>query len=99
MEDFKTFCKRQYCNRECMKKDYLKIGINNQTYRNAHQTAKTINKLILKKDKCEICGNIKNLDIHHKDKNWKNNSLDNLKCLCRSCHTKIHKSKCINGYF
>ena len=49
MEDFKTFCKRQYCNRECMKKDYLKIGINNQTYRNAHQTAKTINKLILKK--------------------------------------------------
>lgn len=97
MEDFKVFCKRQYCDRECMKKDYLKIGLNEQTYRNAHQTAKMINKLILKKDKCDICGSTKSLDIHHKDHNWKNNNLDNLMCLCRSCHMKIHHSKCFNG--
>lgn len=99
LEDFNVFKKRVYCNRECMKKDYLKIGINEQTYRNAHQTAKTINKLILKKNKCDICGSTKSLDIHHKDHNWKNNNLDNLMCLCRSCHMKAHRSKCINGNF
>ena len=92
LEDYNVFKKRIYCNRECMKRDYLKTGINDQTYRNAHQTAHSINKLILKKDKCEMCGSIKNLDIHHKDHNWKNNNLDNLICLCRSCHMKEHRS-------
>jgi hypothetical protein len=92
LEDFGVFKRRLYCDRECMKRNFLKIGNNNQTYRNAHQTAKTINKLILKKDSCEICGSIKNLDIHHKDHNWKNNNLDNLICLCRSCHMKEHRS-------
>lgn len=30
------------------------------------------------------------LDVHHKDRNKYNNTLDNLVCLCKSCHTKIH---------
>lgn len=93
LEDFTVFKKRKYCNRECMKKDYLKIGNYNQTYSNSHTTARNINKLILKKNKCEFCGSKNNLDIHHKDGNWQNNNLDNLICLCRSCHTKLEKNK------
>ena len=27
------------------------------------------------------------------DGNWQNNNLDNLMCLCRSCHTKYEKNK------
>lgn len=94
LEDFIIFKNRKYCNRECMRKDYLKIGDNhNQTYSNAHTTARKINELILHKEECELCGSKTNLDIHHIDGNWQNNNLDNLMCLCRSCHTKYEKNK------
>ena len=96
LEDFTVFNNRKYCNRECMRKGFLKIGENNQSYSNAHTTARKINELILHKDFCEICGSVKNLDIHHIDGNWQNNNLDNLMCLCRSCHTKyeLNKDRC-----
>ena len=42
---------------------------------------------------CELCGSDTNLDIHHIDGNWQNNNLDNLMCLCRSCHTKYERNK------
>jgi len=40
-------------------------------------------------NRCEICGSDKNLEIHHKDGNRRNNSLNNLMVVCRSCHRKI----------
>ena len=94
LEDFTVFSNRKYCNRECMKRDFLKVGDNhNQTYSNAHTTARKINELILHKEVCELCGSDRNLDIHHIDGNWQNNNLDNLMCLCRSCHTKYERNK------
>lgn len=93
LEDFIVFTNRKYCDRLCMRKDYLKIGSYEQIYSNAHTTARNINNLILHKHKCEECGSYKNLDIHHIDGNWQNNKLDNLMCLCRSCHTKYEKNK------
>lgn len=93
LECFGIFKKRKYCDINCMKKAYLKVGKNNQTWSNAHTTARKINNLILHKNKCEECGSNKNLDIHHKDGNWKNNNLDNLVCLCRSCHIKHERNK------
>lgn len=47
----------------------------------------------LKEDKCELCGlstwlNIKlPLELHHKDGNHYNNTLDNLQILCPNCHS------------
>lgn len=93
LEDFTVFSNRKYCNRECMKRDFLKIGEHDQSYSNAHTTARKINELILHKETCELCGNDTNLDIHHIDGNWQNNNLDNLMCLCRSCHTKYERNK------
>lgn len=93
LEDFTVFKNRKYCNRECMKRAFLKIGENEQTYSNAHTTARKINKLILHKEACEVCRSTSNLDIHHINGNWRNNNLDNLMCLCRSCHTKYEKNK------
>lgn len=93
LEDFTAFKNRKYCNRECMKRAYLKIGENEQSYSNAHTTARKINELILHKETCELCGSDKNLDIHHIDGNWKNNNINNLMCLCRSCHTKYERNK------
>ena len=40
--------------------------------------------------KCCLCGSIKFLLVHHKDGNRKNNNLDNLMVVCKSCHAKIH---------
>ena len=42
---------------------------------------------------CVICGDTKNLHIHHKDKNKHNDSLDNLIVLCSQCHNSIHGHK------
>ena len=38
------------------------------------------------KDCCEICGAKDRLEIHHKDKNKKNSSAENIITLCRKCH-------------
>mgnify|MGYP003488667671 CR=1 FL=1 len=75
LEDFTVFSNRKYCNRECMRKGFLKIGENNQSFSNAHTTARKINELILHKDFCEMCGSTQNLDIHHIDGNWQNNKI------------------------
>jgi HNH endonuclease len=42
---------------------------------------------------CTVCGidDSDVLEIHHKDRNRKNNKLENLIVLCANCHTKIHR--------
>lgn len=85
--------RRKYCSKECMRKGFLNIGFNNLNWSDTHTTARKINDLILHKDKCEKCGKTGKLDIHHIDENPNNNNLDNLMCLCRSCHMKIHHPK------
>jgi predicted HNH restriction endonuclease len=41
---------------------------------------------------CEKCNysKIEILQVHHKDKNRQNNSLENLKLLCPNCHAERH---------
>ena len=97
LEDFGVFNRRKYCNKDCMRKAFIKVGINdNQSYSNAHCTARHINGEILQIDKCQICGKDGKLDVHHIDGNYQNNTIGNLMILCRSCHMKIHKpqNKC-----
>lgn len=46
--------------------------------------------------KCYICFQTEGqIDVHHKDKNHKNNKIENLQVLCASCHGKLHKPKSI----
>lgn len=94
LEDRGVFCRRKYCNRECMKRAFVKKDGSTQKDREAHASARKIEYLILDKDKvCEVCGSTKNIDVHHKDGNWQNNHPSNLVTLCRSCHSKQHKQK------
>lgn len=49
-----------------------------------------------KKPHCERCGFIGDacqLDIHHKDRNHKNNEESNLETLCANCHRLEHKEE------
>ena len=94
-EDMKHFKQRKYCDRLCMRKAFTNVGNNNSNWSNTHSTARTINELFLHKNKCEICNKAEKLDIHHVDKNPNNNNAENLMCLCRSCHMKIHHPKSI----
>ena len=43
--------------------------------------------------KCSLCGSTNKLLAHHLDGNYKNNVLENITIVCRSCHNKIHKTK------
>lgn len=43
--------------------------------------------------KCEVCGFDAVVDIHHLDLNHKNNSSENLVCLCPNHHKMIHMKK------
>ena len=50
--------------------------------------------LALDRDKkCNICSKNFDLVCHHIDYNTKNNILDNLIILCRSCHGKTNKDR------
>ncbi len=41
-------------------------------------------------DECEECGSTEQLHIHHKNRNILDNSRDNIRTLCNSCHGKLH---------
>lgn len=41
-------------------------------------------------DKCEFCGSDESIEIHHVDKNPRNNSDENIKFLCSKCHHLWH---------
>ncbi len=40
--------------------------------------------------KCRACGSTLNLEIHHIDRNRKNNDFENLQLFCRDCHREDH---------
>lgn len=43
---------------------------------------------------CQFCGDNKNaIHLHHLDENWKNNLMNNLMTLCKSCHYVAHRYK------
>lgn len=97
LEDLSAFMRRKYCNRHCMKKAFVKKGEDTkQKYSCAHHSSRKIAYMILEKEyKCERCGSIINVDVHHKDGNHNNNTPNNLELLCRSCHMKEHHPRTV----
>jgi len=51
-----------------------------------------IRLLSIRGEKCERCGYNKSkiLQVHHKDRNRKNNDFKNLEIICPNCHYEIH---------
>ena len=50
------------------------------------------------KMKCDMCDSTENLEVHHIDKNPKNNSEENIKILCSTCHKLWHHPKAIGAF-
>lgn len=75
-----------------IKHDHKTVGFmegeNNPGYVNGKFTEWKKNIQLLPLE-CNHCGKIKKrMEVHHKDRNRQNNSLDNLERLCASCHKK-----------
>lgn len=51
--------------------------------------AKMANRL-KPKAPCERCGETRSSQLHHKDRDFMNNALENLERLCRWCHASEH---------
>lgn len=72
------------------------FDINVYLYRTFNKYPKQNNKIRLSKlihskfILCERCKKYRALQIHHIDKNKKNNNLQNVIMICKSCHRMIH---------
>jgi len=79
--------RRFFCNHSCAALKTLNGGTLEVDYRKI-----AFGK---KEKKCQECGydNEYALEVHHVDKNRKNNSMENLYILCANCHTLVHKQK------
>ena len=91
---------RKYCSNTCKiyalakskKERFKNKGVWGQwgNYKEAKKWYKEIYKA------CQICGYSKNLNIlelHHKDRNRKNNTRNNLMLVCPNCHSEEHFEK------
>lgn len=54
--------------------------------------------MILKCQRCDYSEYPQILGVHHKDRNRKNNSLDNLEVLCPNCHSLEHTHHVCHGF-
>lgn len=70
---------------------HLELFTNNYKKKNGKTTRETLIKI--RGHRCEHCGLTEwlgqpiNLQVHHKDGNHQNNSLDNLELVCPNCHS------------
>jgi 5-methylcytosine-specific restriction endonuclease McrA len=53
-------------------------------------SAKAAKRLTLAAGRCSRCGSTGRLDIHHRDRNKKNQAPENLEVLCHRCHMREH---------
>jgi len=85
---------KKTCSRACANKNrkgvIYKIGRPHDKLKDMRSIKESLFRV--RDKKCERCGfNIcKILQVHHKDRNRKNNATDNLEVLCPNCHAKEH---------
>ena len=85
---YKTMLSRKKHNPE------IEMGVGSgNSYKNKHRALGIQTYRRAKKSKCEWCGSINNLLVHHLDENRYNNNIDNLITLCKRCHQNLHTKR------
>lgn len=86
--------KRKYCSMKCIqKRNHLEWS---------PKTPECVRKMMNVRgliNKCSRCGFSEHkeiLGIHHKDRNNKNNKMENLEVLCPNCHSIEHKKHIVH---
>jgi len=82
LEGWAAFARRSYCNQQCMAKGMT-------------QDSPTLAALRKRAEKyrgkvCQECGATTNLGIHHVNSDPADNSPENLRTLCGTCHSRWH---------
>jgi hypothetical protein len=65
------------------------LGQNNHRYKNNIKDF-SLRAFAQYGKKCNRCGSLTKLLVHHQDHNRDNNSIENLEVLCKSCHQRHH---------
>ena len=82
------------CSRSCanIHRTGIKYKLNRPRDKVVSQRMLKLRLIKLRGKSCEICGynKIEILHVHHKDRNRRNNNLDNLKLICPNCHYEEH---------
>ena len=89
-----TGLNKKTCSRSCANKNRAGIKYAGRRSKDKvkHQQALKLRLLRLRGQACERCGYdiLEILQIHHKNRNRKNNNLSNLELICPNCHAKEH---------
>lgn len=85
-----------YCNKSCansMNNKLFKSGEKHPNYKTGISAYRKLK--ITDGCKCEDCGNkdVRVLEVHHLDRNRKNNKVENLVVLCANCHLIRHHNE------
>ena len=83
------FNRRKFCNRHCMASAFDQRNSHDVGWSTAHYHARKL----IPAGCCNRCGKSDAKDVHHKDGNHLNNSVENLERICRSCHNREHKQR------
>ena len=85
---------KKTCSRSCANKHREGIKYKIGSPRDKVKSQRAIKLRLLKErgEKCERCiyDKYEILQIHHKDRNRKNNNLENLQLICPNCHFEEH---------
>ena len=87
LEALYFFNRRKYCDRKCMAAAFDARESKTDEWSTVHYHSRKA----VPPGPCSHCGKPNASDVHHKDGNYLNNSLDNLERVCRSCHIRLHR--------
>ena len=85
---------KKTCSRGCANKHRagIKYKMNRPRSKVDYVRGLKLRLLQIRGPRCETCGysKIQILQVHHKDRNRKNNELENLELICPNCHYEEH---------
>lgn len=84
--------KQKYCSKKCAGRHYSSLKIKKYGYQTIPQGHRQKTRELFG-NRCVRCqwGNVPEiLELHHKDRNRKNNNLKNIELLCPTCHSLEH---------
>lgn len=79
--------KRKFCSKSCVNKAFKEIW---KPDFSTVRKSMLLRGMLLKCVRCGFDAEPKILGVHHKDRNRKNNTLENLEVLCPNCHSLEH---------
>lgn len=90
LECLQAFGRRKFCDQKCMAAAFDSRPVkSNPSWATAHHHARKA----CPPGPCESCGSSQNVDVHHRNGDWQDNTPSNLQRLCRSCHNREHRGR------